>query len=246
MQAVILAGGKGTRFSPYTTVVPKPLVPVGEYPILEIIVRQLRYFGIRDLVISTGHLAQLIESYFGNGKKFGVRIRYVREDRPLGTAGAIGLIEELKKNFIVMNGDILTTLNYKKFFNFHLKEKGIATIGTMKRLIKDEYGVIKIGRDSELADYIEKPTHVFNVSIGINVLNIRCKDYINRGESLGINELFLRMKGKGEKVYCYNSRDFWLDIGRIEDFHRAQDEFNRDKKRFIHSQPEKSIRWKEF
>ena len=233
MQTVILAGGKGTRLNPYTSVLPKPLVPVGEYPILEIIIKQLKRCGIDDLIISTGHLAHLIESYFGNGKRFGVKIRYVKERKPLGTAGAIGIIKGLKKDFIVMNGDILTTLNYRKLFDFHLKKKGVATIGMTRRLIKDEYGVIKANAKSELSEYIEKPTHSFHVSMGVNVLNIKCKDYINRNESIGIPELFLRMKKNGKKVYCYENRDFWLDIGSVEDFHAAQHEFAKNRRRFI-------------
>ena len=233
MQTVILAGGKGARLNPYTSVLPKPLVPVGEYSILEIIIKQLKKSGIDDLIVSTGHLAHLIESYFGNGKRFGVKIRYVKEDEPLGTAGAIGIIKGLKKDFIVMNGDILTTLNYKKLFNFHLKKKGMATLGMTKRLIKDEYGVIRTNAKSELTDYIEKPTHSFHVSMGVNVLNIRCKDYIKKNESIGMPELFLRIKKSGEKVYCYENKDFWLDIGSVEDFHAAQHEFAKNPKRFI-------------
>jgi len=131
------------------------------------------------------------------------------------------------------NGDILTTLEYRKLFNFHLVKKGIATIGVTKRLIKDEYGVIKIGRALDLEDYIEKPTHAFHISMGVNVLNARCKNYINKGESITMPELFLRMKKSKEKIYCYESRDFWLDIGMIEDFQTAQDEFNKNRRRFI-------------
>ena len=233
MQTVILAGGKGARLNPYTAILPKPLVPVGEYPILEIIIRQLKKCGIEDLIISTGHLAQLIESYFGDGRRLGVKIRYVKEAKPLGTAGAIGIIDGLKDNFIVMNGDILTTLNYKRLFDFHLAKKGLAAIGITRRLIKDEYGVIEVGRNSELGNYIEKPTHSFYVSMGVNVLNIRCRDYIERNESIGMPELFLRIKKDKKKVYCYENRDFWLDIGRIEDFRAAQEVFINNKHKFI-------------
>lgn len=233
MQIIILAGGKGTRLNPYTTIIPKPLVPVGEYPILEIIIRQLKHYGAKDLVISTGHLAQLIEAYFGNGRRLGINIRYVREDKSLGTAGALGIIDGLSKDFIVMNGDILTTLNYKKIFDFHMSKKGAATVGVVKRVIKDEYGVIEVNKKSELVKYTEKPVHSFSVSMGVNVLNIRCKDYIKKGESLGMPDLFLRMKKDKEKVYCYESGDFWLDIGRMEDFQIAQDEFSRNRGRFI-------------
>ncbi len=233
MQAVILAGGKGTRLKPYTTVLPKPLVPVGDYPILEIILRQLKSFGIEDIVISIGHLPRLIKSYFGDGSRLGVKIRYVQEKKPLGTAGAIGIIKGLAENFLVMNGDILTTLDYRKLFNYHLAKKGIGTISIIKRSIKDDYGIVITSKELELVDYMEKPTHFYHVSMGINILNVKCVDYIKKDEHLGMPELFLRMKKNKEKVYCYDSKDFWLDIGRKEDFQKAQDEFEKDSKRFI-------------
>ncbi len=228
MQAVILAGGKGTRLSPYTSILPKPLVPVGDSPILEIIIKQLKHCGISELIISTGHLAELIEAYFRDGKRWGIKIRYAREDHPLNTAGALGIIDKLEKNFLVMNGDILTTFNYRKLFEFHLKVKGIATAGIIKRKIKDDYGVVKVDEtDFRMLDYIEKPEHAYYVSMGINCLSIRCKDYINKNESLGMPELFLRMKSQGEKIFCCRSKDYWLDIGRIEDYVRAQEIFTK-------------------
>lgn len=233
MQAVILAGGKGTRLKPYTTILPKPLVPVGEYPILEIIIRQLKSHGIEDIIISIGHLPQLIESYFGDGRRFGVKIRYIPEDKPLGTAGAIGIIKGLKDNFLIMNGDVLTTLDYGKLFDYHMAKKGIGTISIIKRSIKDDYGVVIADKELELSDYIEKPTHFYHVSMGINVLSAKSVNYIKAGEHLGMPELFLRAKENKEKVYCYESKDFWLDIGRREDFQKAQDEFEKDSKRFI-------------
>ncbi len=234
MQAVILAGGRGTRLRPYTTVLPKPLVPVGDFPILEIILRQLNHFGIKDIVISTGHLAELIEAYFDDGKKYGLKIRYVRENKPLNTAGALGIIKNLKRNFLVMNGDILTTLNYRELFKFHLKMKGIASIAITKREVKDDYGVIKVNEGLELINYIEKPKHFYYVSMGINVLNIRSKDYINKGESISMPELLLRMKRKDEKIFCYASDDSWLDIGRMEDYQIAQEKFSRNIKKFLY------------
>jgi len=237
MQAVILAGGKGTRLRPYTTVFPKPLVPVGEVPILEIIIRQLKKHSFDEIVISTGHLAELIEAYFGDGSRWGVHIDYVREYKPLNTAGALGLIDNLKENFLVMNGDILTTLDYSQLFEFHTSKKGIATISLHKRESKIDFGVIEITQDSKLDRYIEKPIYQFLVSMGVNVLNARCRDYIGKNESIGLPDLMMRMKQEGENIYCYPSDCYWLDIGRVEDYQVAQEEFEHHRGQFLPDEP---------
>ena len=234
VQAIVLAGGKGTRLRPYTTSLPKPLVPVGDYPVLEIIIRQLKRSGFRDIKILTGHLAELIEAYFKDGKRWGVHIDYVREEVPLSTAGGLALINDLQENFLVINGDTLTTLDYGELFRFHLKKGGIATISMQKQKVKMDYGVIEMAPDFLLEDYIEKPTHQLLVSMGVNVFNARCKKYIRRGEVIGMPDLMLRMKKQGEKIFCYLSDCFWLDIGRVEDYQIAQDEFRRYQKRLLH------------
>lgn len=234
MQAVILAGGKGKRLMPYTATMPKPLVPVGDLPILEIVIRQLKYYGIKEIIISTGHLAELIEAYFKNGEKWGVTIRYVREKKALGTAGAIKNITKLKDNFIVMNGDILTTLNFNKLFNFHLQSKNIATIAAAKREVSIDFGVIETDNKFNLIDYIEKPKYFKYVSMGVNVLNKKCKKYISKGETIGMPELMLRMKSKNENIRCYRTDIYWLDIGRIEDYNKAQWEFVRNRRKLLH------------
>jgi NDP-sugar pyrophosphorylase family protein len=236
MQAVILAGGRGTRLHPYTIALPKPLVPVGDFPILEIIIRQLKYHGIEEIIICTGHLAELIEAYFKNGHRWGVKIRYVRETQPLGTAGAIKNIKNLQDNFILMNGDILTDINYQNLFNFHIAHKAIATIGVVRREILTDFGVIKIDKNAKLVSYLEKPKRFDYVSMGINVLNKKCKKYISPGEEIGIPELISRMQERNEKVYCYKSNSFWLDIGRLDDFQKAQDEFTKNKRKFLYGQ----------
>lgn len=236
MQAVILAGGKGKRLMPYTAMMPKPLIPVGNFPILEIVIRQLRHYGIKDIIISTGHLAELIEAYFKNGKKWGVAIRYVREKNALGTAGAIKNIKGLENNFIVMNGDILTSLNYRKLFNFHKQRGGIATIAAAKREVFIDFGVIDTDNKHKLTDYIEKPKYFKYVSMGINILNKKCRKYISKGESIGIPELMLRMKSKKEAIYCYRTNVYWLDIGRIEDYNRAQWEFSKYRRKLLNDE----------
>lgn len=234
MQVIILAGGRGTRLMPYTATIPKPLVPVGDLPILEILIMQLKKCGVREIIISTGHLAELIEAYFKNGNKWGVKVRYVREDKPLGTAGAIRNVKNLNDNFIVMNGDILTDIDYLDLYKFHIGNKGIATIAAVKREISVDFGVVESDEDSRLTNYIEKPKYSKYVSMGINVFNKRCKKYISKGESIGIPELVLRMKSKNEEVYCYNGEVYWLDIGRIEDFQTAQEEFEKNRSRILY------------
>ena len=236
MQAIILAGGKGSRLHPYTVAMPKPLVPVGDLPILEVVIRQLKHYGINEIIISTGHLAELIEAYFKNGRKWGVKIRYVREMQPLGTAGAIKNISSLKDDFIVMNGDVLTDINYNKLFNFHLKHKGIATLSIIKKEVSVDFGVIEVSSDLKLTDYIEKPKQFNYVSMGIYALNKKCKKYIAKNEHINIPDLVLRMKCKDENIYCYEPHCYWLDIGRIDDFQMAQGEFIKNKKKFLYGQ----------
>ena len=232
IQAVLLAGGQGSRLRPYTTVLPKPLLPVGELPIAEIMIRQLRHFGIKDIVISTGHLAGLIETYFHDGRKWGVRIKYVREDKPLGTAGALKLISGLAEDFLVMNGDILTDLDYTKLRKFHRQQKAVATIACQQRVVKSDFGVIKFDHKNALLNYLEKPEQRSFVSMGINVLNKKCLDHIGRYEALGMPDLMLRLKNAAERVSCYTTSGLWLDLGRREDLESAQEIFNEKIKKF--------------
>jgi len=234
MQAVILAGGKGTRLQPYTTVLPKPLVPIGNYPAMEIVIRQLRFYGVKDIFVSTGHLAGLIEAYFNDGSKYGVKIRYIRENKALSTAGPIGIINGLKDNFLLMNGDVLTDLNYKDLYDFHIKSKSAITIAAVKREILNDFGVLKINRDNNLISYTEKPKRFDYVSIGINVLNKQCIKYISKGEAIGMPDLVRKMLLEKERIRCYKSNSYWLDIGRIEDYQKAQEEFGKNEHKFLH------------
>lgn len=233
MQAILLAGGKGTRLMPYTATFPKPLVPLGERPILEIVIRQLKKAGFDDIIISTGHLAGLIEAYFGDGRKLGVDIRYVHEEKPLNTAGALALIDGLEEDFLVMNGDILTTLDYGKMVKFHRERKAAATIGVFERIQKIDYGVITVDRDSLLKDYVEKPTMPFLVSMGVNVLSRRAASHIRKGEAIGMPDLMLRLVKKGESVCCFRERCEWLDIGRPDDYELAQKEMQEHPDKYL-------------
>jgi len=232
-QAIILAGGQGSRMKPYTSVLPKPLLPVGEIPIAEIIIRQLSAQNIKNIVISVGHLGGLIEAYFGNGKALGVTIKYLREKKPLGTAGAIKLLKSMDDNCLVMNGDILTDVSVKELMSYHKENRGIATVAIKERVVKTDFGVVKFDSDCMLCDYIEKPEHKSYVSTGINVLNKKCKKYILENETLGIPELMLRMRDRGEKISCFKMKATWLDLGRLDDFELSQEIFKKYRKKFI-------------
>lgn len=233
MQAIILAGGKGTRLKPYTMSFPKPLVPIGQYPILEIIIRQLAFFGFKRITISTGYLAELIEAYFGCGERWGVSIEYVREHTPLNTAGALKLVHGCEDNFLVMNGDVLTTIDYGKLYAFHLAKGNKATVASKVRESKIDFGVLKLDEKDYLSDYIEKPVYTFWVSMGVYVLSNDSINHICDGESIGMPDLLLRLKKAGEKVYCYKSDCYWLDIGRVDDYEKAQEDFEANKNNFL-------------
>lgn len=232
-QVIILAGGQGSRLRPYTTVLPKPLLPIGEMPILEIIIRQLKHYGLTRIVISTGYLAELIEAYFGRGEKWGVKIRYVREAKPLGTAGAMKIAGPTEKHFLVMNGDILTDMNFAAFLQWHKKQKAVASLAIKERRIKNDFGVIEVGPGHTLAAYREKPEHMSFVSMGVNAFSEQARSFIRDGESIGIPEIMLRVKSASKKVSCYEVRNEWLDLGRFEDLERAQELFVKNKKRFF-------------
>ncbi|MEM3000942.1 MAG: sugar phosphate nucleotidyltransferase [Candidatus Nitrosocaldus sp.] len=237
MQAVILAGGKGTRLQPYTTILPKPLMPVGDYPILEIIMRQLKKAGVKEIILAVGYMHQLFQAFFNDGKRYGLKIIYSFEEKELGTAGPISLILDiLDKDFIVMNGDILTTLNYSDLFNFHHQKNSAATIALSTREVNIDFGVIETNSDDKLIHYIEKPTYKFNVSMGINVMNKESiAPYLKIGEYRDIPDLMKRLIEDNKPVYCYRSDCYWLDIGRIEDYKIATEIFNTKKTEFLPS-----------
>lgn len=227
MKAVILAGGKGTRLRPYTTVIPKPLMPVGNYPILEVILRQLRYYGVDEVILAVGYMAQLFQAFFQNGERYGLKISYSLEEKPLGTAGPLGLlIDRLEDDFLIMNGDLLTTLNYRHLVEFHRQKGAAATLGLYQREVKIDFGVVNVDEESRLANYSEKPTFNFSVSMGVNVLNPKIvRDYLKPGKYLDLPDLMLQLKRDGHPVYAYNEPCYWLDIGRVDDYQTANEIF---------------------
>lgn len=226
MQAVILAGGLGTRLRPYTAALPKPLVPVGDHPIIEIVLRQLKRHGFSDVIVSTGHLAGLIEAYCGNGLRWGLRLRYVREEKPLSTAGALKIIPGLRGDFLTINGDILTTLDYSALMRFHARAKAAATIGVCERSTHVDFGVISLDATDRLAAYTEKPSYRYLVSQGVNVFRRDSLNLIKKGECLGIPDFIRRLTAAGKTVMGFRNKAHWLDIGRPEDYEAAQEIFS--------------------
>lgn len=232
MQAIILAGGKGTRLKPYTTFLPKPLVPIGDVPIIEIVLRQLKYFGFSDIILAVNHLAELIVALLGDGEKYGLRIRYSREEEVLGTAGPLGLIDELEENFIVMNGDLLTTLNYRNFFKEHVNSENDVTICTANKKIKIDLGVLKT-TGNKFIEYIEKPTYNFQVSSGIYAMRRSSIKDIEKGKYLDMPDFIRQLQKSGKSISCYNKPFYWLDIGRTQDYETAVDTFLKRKEEFL-------------
>ena len=235
MKAVILAGGKGTRLAPYTTVFPKPLVPLGEKPILEIIIRQLAGHGLTDITLSVGYLAELIQAYFATAKEklSDVSLNYVREVEPTGTAGSLISIPGLIETFLVMNGDVLTTLNYSDLIRYHHEKGGILTIAMHKRTVKVDFGIIEIDTDANITGYQEKPEQHHLVSMGVYVYEPRVLDYMRPNKYLDFPTLVQQLIDSGEHVVGYSSDDVWLDIGRHEDYALAQEEFSKAENAFL-------------
>jgi NDP-sugar pyrophosphorylase family protein len=235
-RAVILAGGLGTRLRPYTTVLPKPLMPVGDQPILEIVIRQLARAGVERVTIATGHLAELIEAFFRDGSQYGIPIDYFRESEPLGTVGALSLIDGLDHDFLVMNGDVLTDLDYRRLIDHHRDGGQSATIATHQRHVEVSLGVMQFDHDDDptrVTDYIEKPTMTYEASMGVYCFSDRVLEYIPAGQRLDFPDLVLRLIAAGETVRAWRSADYWLDIGRPDDYEQAQDEFSRLRHRFL-------------
>lgn len=225
MRAIVLAGGKGTRLAPYTTVLPKPLMPIGEMPILEIVIRQLQKHGFDNLTLAVGYLAELLMAYCGDGSKFGVTLDYSREEQPLGTAGPIALVPNLNETFLVMNGDLLTTIDYAAMLKYHRERGALATIACYQRDVKIDLGVLDVDSDNWVANYIEKPTYHYSVSMGIYLFEPEILKYIPANQRLDLPELVIKLMQDGKKVNVFNFDGYWLDIGRHDDYERAIEEF---------------------
>lgn len=236
-RAVILAGGKGSRLYPYTTVFPKPLMPLAEKPILEIVLNQLKEAGCEHVTLAVGHLAELIQAYFGKGEKLGLTIDYSREDKPLGTAGPLKLIQNLEDDFLVMNGDVLCDLSYLDMYQFHRSHGGLATVGTYNKKVFIDLGVLEVNAENQIQDYIEKPTLNYQVSMGIYFFKPEVLSLIPEHRAFDLPDLMLKLIKRQTPPYAYVFDGLWLDIGREQDYAEAQNLFY--EKRSLFESPEK-------
>ncbi len=225
MRAVILAGGKGTRLRPYTTTLPKPLMPVGDRPILNLVMDGLRAAGVERVTLAVNHMAEVIMAFFGSGEKFGLRIDYSVEDKPLGTIAPLKLIKDLPENFIVMNGDTLTDIDYVALYEAHIDSARPLTIATHRRQVKVDFGVLEVDEASgSVASFREKPTNHFEVSMGVYVFNRSLLERVPDDEPYGLDDLVLGMLQDGQPINAYRFDGYWLDIGRPDDYDRANED----------------------
>lgn len=220
-RAVILAGGKGTRLKPYTLAIPKPLVPVGDKPILEIIIHQLKMFGFDHVTITVNHMADIIKAFFGDGSKWGIKIDYTMETKPLSTMGPLTLIPDLPEDFLVMNGDVLTDLNFDKLYEYHVENRNNFTIASFKRTDKIDYGVLNRNLQNKLIKFDEKPSYEFLVSMGVNIVNKEIIKVIPVNTFFGFDHLMNLLISKSEFPTIYEFNGCWLDIGRPDDYEQA-------------------------
>ena len=224
---VVLAGGKGTRLRPFTASFPKPLVPLGDMPILEVVLRQLAMHGFRDVTLSLGHLAELIEAYVGSSPwvSSALDVSTITETTPSGTAGSLTRVPGLDRTFLVMNGDVLTDLDYADLVRQHKASGAALTIAAHTKDVQIDLGVLETTDHGELVGYIEKPTQHYDVSMGVYVYEPSVLAHIPEGEYLDFPTLVQKLLAAGETVRVHRNPAFWLDIGRPDDYARAQDIF---------------------
>jgi NDP-sugar pyrophosphorylase family protein len=232
-RAVVLAGGKGTRLRPYTVVLPKPLMPVGDYPILEVIVRQLAGYGFDHITMAVNHQANIIKAFFGNGEQWGVRIDYSLETHPLSTIGPLRLIDDLPSDFLLLNGDVLTDLDFACLYREHVAAKSLFTIAASRRTQTIDYGVLVVDDSNALTGFAEKPRTQYLVSMGVYAVNTSVLALVPPDQPYGFDHLMRDLLYRGDQVNVRPYDGYWLDIGRPDDYMQAIEEFEERKAQLL-------------
>ncbi|MBN2442797.1 MAG: NTP transferase domain-containing protein [Spirochaetales bacterium] len=233
MQAIILAGGKGTRLYPYTVSIPKPLIPIGDSPIIEIVLKQLAGAGFTDVILALGYMADMLQAYIGDGSRYGLNVTYSIEDKPLGTIAPLKLMKGLRENFLVMNGDLLTDINYKALFEYHIKMNAKATVATYIKKTKLQLGVLENNEEKRIVSFREKPVLEHKVSMGIYIYNQSIIEYIPEDEYFGFDTLMYKMTDNNDRAFSYEFNGRWFDIGMHEDLVKASEEFLNNKNIYL-------------
>ncbi len=236
MKAVIMAGGKGARLAPYTKILPKPLIPIGDMPIMEVLIRQMASAGFKEIFVTVGHLSGLLKAFFQDGDQWHVHLHYSYEDQPLGTVGSLASITELDDTFLMANGDVLTTLDFRELVSFHKSQGAAATIAMHRRKVKIDFGVLKMEEQSRIVGIIEKPTYEYQVSMGVYVFEPEVIQFIQPGKYLDFPDLIQILIDAGKKVVGYPFDGYWQDLGRQDDYEQATKDFDTMRDQFI---PEK-------
>lgn len=231
-RAVVLAGGKGSRLRPYTVVLPKPLMPIGEYPILEVILRQLARQGFDRVTLAVNHQAEIVRAFCGDGSKWGIAIDYSLETAPLSTIAPLKLIADLPENFLLMNGDVLTDLPMGKLYQEHVSQNRQFTIAASERTHIVDYGVLHAS-ENQLTGFEEKPKIQYLVSMGIYIVSRSALDRVPLGQKFGFDDLMLDMLAHKESVHVERYSGYWLDIGRVDDYMRAVEEFEERRQQLL-------------
>jgi dTDP-glucose pyrophosphorylase len=222
--AVIMAGGRGERLKPLTDSVPKPMLVVGDKPIIEHNIDRLIKYGISEIIISVRYLSEVIMNYLGDGSSKGINITYILEDNPLGTIGAVGLIEKIKtEHILLMNSDILTNIDFEDFFNHYLNQESSMCIASIPYQVQVPYAVLEI-KDNQILSFIEKPNYTYYSNAGIYFLKKEIQKFIPKDAFYNATDLMQKLISKGEKVVHYPMLNYWLDIGKHHDFLKAQDD----------------------
>jgi NDP-sugar pyrophosphorylase family protein len=232
-EAVLLAGGRGTRLLPYTMVIPKPLMPLDDMPIIEILLRQLRAAGVTRVHLSIGHLGDILKAYLENGAKLDIELRYVREEQPLGTAGPLALVEGLPENFFVLNGDVLTDLDFRELAASHEAAGAALTVSAYEKATQLSLGVLETDESGTLVNYVEKPTFHHLVSMGVYCMSRDALAYIERNQRLDLPDLVKRLIAAKRQVHTWRFAGHWLDMGTPEDYRIAFENFKKMRHIFL-------------